>query len=71
MGHEHKDLDKMTEEDLDKMIQAHRPPRPPRGQGRRGRPRRLFSKAYGYTQQYWKLRQEGGGFEHLRARKPR
>ena len=64
MGREHKDLDKMTKEDLDKMtkedldkiFQAFRPPR---GQGRRGRPRRRFSKAYAYTQQYLKFRQEG------------
>jgi hypothetical protein len=56
MGRKHKDLDKMTPEEL---VQAFRPPRPPRGQGRRGRPPRRFSKAYGYTQQYWKLRQEG------------
>lgn len=56
MGREHKALDKMT---LEELIQAFRPPRPPRGQRRRGRPRRGFAKAYGYTQQYWKLKQEG------------
>src|ERR1700752_3659731 len=50
MGREHKNLDKMP---LDELVQAMQ------GRRRRGRPRRGFTKAYGYTQQYWKLRQEG------------
>src|ERR1700752_287611 len=49
MGREHKNLDKMP---LDELVQAMQ------GRRRRGRPRRGFTKAYGYTQQYWKLRQE-------------
>jgi hypothetical protein len=49
-------MDPDDRDDLDKLIQAMRPkPAPPQ----RGRPRNGFFKARSYTEQYWKLRDDG------------